>query len=572
MAEASTADVCVIGLGAASGSAVHVLAEAGFRVVALEAGPWRTRDDFSRDELESAYYTRQAMGQKFMAEAPTWRRNSDTATRPATFSLGRMMNGVGGSYIHYGTWLRRFQPEDFRFRSRIVERYGAETLPPGSALVDWPVSYDDLEPYYTRVEQTMGVAGIPGNVRGETVEGGNPFEGYRSAGYPLPPARPCTAGVRFAEAARRLGYHPYPVPTGINTAPFAGRPACTYCGWCNGFGCFIDAKTTPLHNLIPHAVATGNLEVRTHCRALRIEHAADGRVAAVDYVDGRGERRTQRAAIVILSAYTFENVRLLLLSRSDRFPNGLGNNSHNVGKYFMTKQFAHVNGYYNGVAFNRFAGPTGQAVIMDDLNSDNFDHAGLGYIGGATISSEQQLQPIGIAGESLPPDVPRWGAKYKEHLVRRWNSIAVVRLQPTALPYEDNFLDLDPHVRDRSGLGVPVIRITYDLHPNEHRLAEHLEGVAEQLHQAMGARQTWRGPRFTGVCSSHDVGGLRMGADPATSVVDPTLMVHEVPNLFVLSGATFPTCPGVNPTPTIQALAWRAADLIVATYRHGQPL
>ncbi len=568
----TAADVCIVGLGAASGSAVHVLAEAGFRIVALEAGPWRTSDDYALDELRGSYHARAAMSDKFLAETPTWRRNTGEPTHPATFSLGRMINGVGGSYLHYGAWLRRFQPVEFRLRSHVLERYGEERLPEGTTLADWPVGYDDLEPYYGLAEQAMGVAGIPGNDRGLPVAGGNPFDGYRSSPYPLPPVRPCVGGQRFAAAATALGYHPFPVPVSLNTEPFEGRPACTYCGWCGGFGCFIDAKTTPALTTIPRAVRTGNLEVRTHCRALRINHDERGRAVSVDYLDARGERRTQRAGIVILSAYTFENVRLLLLSTSARFPRGLANNAGNVGRHFMTKQFANVNGLYEGESFNRYTGPAGQAVIFEDLNADNFDHGGLDFLGGATVSSEHQLQPIGLSRETLPPGVPRWGHRYKAHLLEHWNSIAVIRYQPSALPYARHRLDLDPHVRERSGLGLPVVRITYDLAPNEQRLAAFLEEKIEALHREMGATRIWRGPRWTGVCSSHDVGGLRMGLDPADSVVDPALMTHEVPNLFVLSGAVFPTCPGVNPSLTLQALVWRAAEGIVAAYRHGHPL
>ena len=174
--------------------------------------------------------------------------------------------------------------------------------------------------------------------------------------------------------------------------------------------------------------------------------------------------------------------------------------------------------------------------------------------------------PIQISRQSLPPDVPPWGRGYKDHL-RGWQHWCTARLQPDTLSYRRNFLDLDPRYRDRSGLGLPLVRITYDFRENEQRLAEHLEGKAGEILRAMGAAKTWRGPRFTGVGSRHDLGGCRMGEDPATSVVDPELRVHDTPGLYVFSGAAFPTCPGINPS---LALCYRAAERLVESSKKDE--
>jgi gluconate 2-dehydrogenase alpha chain len=261
-------------------------------------------------------------------------------------------------------------------------------------------------------------------------------------------------------------------------------------------------------------------------------------------------------------------VRLLFLSGDDRHPAGLGNGTGQLGKHFMSKMFPHVDGYFPETIFNRHTGPAAQAVVLDDFLDGSFDCGAQGFLGGATLGAENQFLPIQISRETLPPDVPGWGRAYKDHL-RDWQHWSVVRMQPEALSYESNFLDIDPHHRDRGGLGLPVIRVTYDLQPNELRLADFMAGQGERILRAMGATKTWHGPRFTGAGSSHDVGGCRMGDDPNASVVDPTLQVHDTPGLYVFSGAVFPTCAGVNPTLTLWALCLKATRELVERLRNG---
>ena len=554
------ADVVLVGVGAMGGIVAPLLAKAGLRVVGLEAGPWRSKESFIPDELGSAYYCRANMGPKFLAEVPRWRRSEVEPTQEATFSLGKMMNAVGGSVIHYGAWLRRYHPHHFRPLSTWREAGVDHLLPEQSTLVDWPVTYEELEPYYTQVEYTVGVAG---NDENSFIS--------RSRPYPMPPLRPFRLGELFRTATKAMNLHPHPVPVGVNSVPYGGRPATQYTAWSNGFGSYIDDKWYPALSSVPEALATGNFELRTRCRVLRICTDSDGHVSGVEYVDANGNRHVQQARIVILSSYTFENVRLLLLSGDERRPNGLGNNSRQVGKHFMTKMFAHVNGYFPDIIFNRHTGPAAQGVVLDDFLSTSYDGAQHGFLGGATLGAENQFLPIQISRESLPPDVSRWGETYKRH-IQQWQHLGVIRIQPDALPYRTNYLDLDPHFRDRSALGLPVVRITYDLQPNEHRLANWMEGKAEEILRAMGATSTWRGPRFTGVGSSHDMGSCRMGHDPSTSVVNAELAVHDTPGLYVLGSAVCPSCPGINPTLTLWALCVRAADRLVARLRSGEEL
>jgi gluconate 2-dehydrogenase alpha chain len=552
------ADVVLIGLGAMGGLIAPILCQAGLRVVALEAGSYRTRNDFAPDELGAAYYCRATMGAKFMSEVPRWRRTAGEPTREATFSLGRMMNSVGGSVIHYGAWLRRFHPHHFKPLSRVRERWGLHALPEHCSLIDWPLSYDELEPYYTLLEKLIGVAG----------DDSNPFL-RRSEPYPMPPLRPFRLGEAFREATSAMGLHPHPVPVGVNSIPYDGRPATTYTAWSNGFGSYTDDKWHPGLTSIPQALATGNLDLRTHCRAVRIVTDGDGHASGVEYVDANGNRHLQAARTVILCSYVFVNVRLLLLSADTKHADGLGNNADQLGRHYMTKMFAHVDGFFPEMIFNRHTGPAAQGIVLDDFVSDEFDSMVQGFIGGATLGAENQFLPIQISREALPNDLQRWGKPYKDHL-RQWQHFGVVRIQPDALPYAVHRIDVDPQHRDRSGLGMPVVRITYDLRENERRLSNWMEAKSEQILRAMGATKTWRGPSFTGVGSSHDFGTCRMGEDPSTSVVDPELRVHDTPGLYVLGGATFPSCPGINPTLTMWAICYRAAERLVARLRAGE--
>ena len=545
MSSVGQPDAVIVGLGFAGATAAYALAKAGMRVLALEAGPYRTADEYRLDEITESVFQRARLGPKFNTELQTWRSAEGEPTRPATYSLGKMNNGVGGTVV-YSAWLRRYMPGDFKNRTSVINRYGEEALPKGSAIADWPISYDDLESYYTAVEKMMGVAGVAGNVKGKPAAGGNPFEGYRSEEYPMPPLR--TAGISelFGEACRSLGYHPYPIPAAINSIPFDGRPACTYCGYNAFYGCHIGAKSTVDLNFIPAAQRTGNLEIRTGCRVLSVTTDSRGCASGVDYIAEDGTREHQAAPIVILSAYTFENVRLLLLSASEKFPTGLANRNGKVGKYFACKQLPRTLGILPGRTVNRFTGPSAQGVLIDDFLSDNFDHTGLGFVGGASMGVLQQTQPILAAKDTLPPDVPAWGRGYKEYLLKNWNSYFAIEAQPEGLMYDANFLDLDPDVRDTSGLGLPVIRITFQQYPNELALISFIRERSVEILKKMGVEKTWTGPTLTGVGSSHDLGGLRMGTDETSSVVNADCMTHEVPNLYIMSGAVFPSVPGVE--------------------------
>ena len=536
-APSEDADIVLCGFGAVGSMIASIFTRAGLRVVALEAGPWRLQSEFVPDELGTGFWLRAGMGAvKFNKEIPRWRRNEGEATQEATFSLGKMVNAVGGSVMHYGAWLRRFHPHHHQMLSHVLERYGKKALPEGCTLADWPITYAELEPYYERIEALVGISGDSSR---------NPFVPQRTP-LPMPPMRPYQLGNLFTETTRAMGLHPYPVPVGANSVPYDGRPAASYTTWANGMGPIDPARWHPTHKLIPDTLATGNLDLRTGCRVTRVLTGSDGSASGVAYVDPNGTERVQKARHVILSSYTWENLRLLFLSADTRRPDGLGNSSGQLGKHFMSKMLTDVRGHFPERNFNLHTGPCYQCVILDDYLSADFDSQQHGFIGGATLSAENQATPIGMSMAKLPDDVPAWGSGYKAHL-KDWQRWGIVRIQPDNLPMQSNFVDLDPTYRDSSGLGLPKIRVTFDLRHNEHKLAEFMEGKAEEVLGAMGASKVWRGHRFTGVGSSHDMGGARMGDNPNTSVVNRYLEVHDTPNLSVYGGAVFPRAPASTP-------------------------
>jgi gluconate 2-dehydrogenase alpha chain len=318
-----------------------------------------------------------------------------------------------------------------------------------------------------------------------------------------------------------------------------------------------------MNTVVEAGEKTGKLEVRPNARVTRILTNAGGHATGVEYLTADGKVLIQPAAFVILAGYAYENTRLLLLSTSSAFRRGLSNNHGQVGKYYMAHSYPGVTGFFPGKRLNLFGGMSGQGSAMDDLNADNFDHTGLGFIRGMIIGAGAERQPIGSSG-SVPFDVPTWGAAYKQWLHTNGNSVGGLGGQLEILPYEANFLDLDPTKKDK--LGMPVVRITFDLQENEHRAGAYFFKKMSEILKAAGATKTWGYPASPLPINSHAFGGTRMGEDPAMSVVNGYSVSHEVPNLAILGGSTFVSTTGFNPTCTIEALSWRSAEYIAANF------
>lgn len=550
------ADVVIVGLGAAGGIAAKVLADAGLGVVALEAGPRLRASDARFDEIDNVVRARLS-DPKAKHEIPTWRTEPDEDARPSPYPM-LMVNAVGGTTIHYEGLAIRFPPYTFRSLSSVLERYGRSAVPEGSTLADWPLSYDDLEPYYDAVEYAIGVAGIAAGDSEPGSYAGNFFEGPRSRRFPMQPLRMTGWAKLMAEAGRSLGWHPFAAPANINSMPYDGRPACTFCGFCMFNVCHCDAKGATHLNVIARAEETGNLTIETDARVLRIEVDGDGRASGVRYVQG-GEEHLLLASAVLVATYTYENSRLLLVSTSRAFPRGLANNHGQVGRHYTAHYCQPGYGVFPGRRLNLFNGVGSQVTVLDDWDCDHFDHSGLGFIGGGLLLAHHELHPIMFAKTAPPEGVPRWGEGWKAWLAGNAQSVGWVSGQFDALPYEGNFLDLDPIQCDP--YGVPVVRVTHRIGPNEEKGSQFLAGrIAEWLREA-GAETTWVAPPY--IEGRHAYGGTRMGQDAESSVVDGWGFAHEVPNLGLLGASSFPTAGGHNPTLTVQALAWRSAARLI---------
>ena len=567
-------DVVIVGVGAAGGIIAAELAKAGYNVVGLERGPRLSTENFqSLDELR--YFQRQDTRPNAKKQPVTWRANANGRATP----LASQNNGnqVGGGTVHYGTLSWRFHEDDFRVRSSTVERYGRAFLPDGSSLIDWPLSYNELEPYYDRAEYELGVCGKAGNLKGEKVAGGNVFEAPRQREFPMPPLELDQAGILFDQGSRNLGLHPFPSPRAINSVPYDNRPACTYCTFCQAFGCFVGAKGTVLLNKIPEAERTGRFKVITGAMANRVDTDSDGRATGVSYWGPDGSENKVEADIVVLSAFIYDNVRLMLLSKTQKHPNGLGNSSGHLGRHMMAHIGSRAFATFDDRHVNIFMGPSAQRHTVDDFNADNFDHKDLGYIRGAQISvhpADLEAGPIGTAMSLLPPPgTPRWGAAYRDFLAKYYTRFASISAQTENLPYADNTIDLDPNVRDMFGLPAP--RLTYDWRrPDEQKRIAHMSQKVQEIGRAMGASKVWLGGLSPGSPGAHHQGGARMGSNPGESVVNKYGQTWDIPNLFVVGSATHPTMSGFNPTLTIQALAYMTADAIARKYnvRPGQML
>jgi gluconate 2-dehydrogenase alpha chain len=559
-------DAVVVGLGAAGAILADRLTAAGRQVVALDKGGdhlgaplWRTHD-------ELRMYVRGDMLPGMATDPLTWRPDDTTAARilPWASPVHPLADpyhlppstGTGGGTVHWTGASWRFREADFRMRSAIAGRFGVDALPAGTEVVDWPLRYADLEPYYDLVEHELGVSGAAGNVRGEIRPGGNPYEAPRQRDYPMPPLRRVPADALFAAAARRLGHHPFPQPAGIASVPFRDRPACTYCGFCHGYPCHTGAKSSALVGSLPAALATGRLEVRTGCRVIRVRRdERSGHVLGVDYLDSAARPARLDAELVVLACYTLENTRLLLLS--GLHAGGL------VGRFFMTHNYGSVTGLL-AEPTNGFMGAQAAASVFDDVTSELIPDNPEGALWGSPVFSVPgDFQPI-EAAHMRPPSVPRYGRRLKEWLRTGFARLYGLCSQTANLPAADGRCDLDPGVRDPHGL--PALRITHRWTEHDRAAAAFMMRVKRGVADEMGLHERWEAellPHYH--VSNHDAGTYRMGEDPATSVVDPDGQLHTCAGLYVLGGGQFPTLGSYNPTETIQALAYRTADRITGT-------
>ncbi len=527
------ADVLIIGAGASGSVAAAHLATAGFKVVCLEQGGWVNASDFSGDKPEW-----ELLAQK------QWHPNPNVRDRPADYPCETsdsdvnplMFAAVGGSTILYAAHWCRQLPSDFRVRSL------------DGIADDWPFSYLDLQPYYERVDHEIGVAGLDGD-----------------PAYPpgAPPPLPSHAinkmGRKAAEGMNMLGWHWWPAPNAIPTRDYANLKQCVRYGTCLT-GCPNGSKASFDLVYWPTALQHG-ARVVVGARVRQITVGPTGLATGALYVDRDGTERHQLADIVMLAANGIGTPRLLLLSRSSHFPDGLANSSGLVGKRLMMHPYAAVVGLYED-HLDSWLGPAGQTVqSMQFYETDT----SRGFVRGAKWNVMPTGGPLGMrSGYGGGPTEERWGANLHRNLREQlghgfeWGIIA------EDLPEEANYVTLDPVATDSDG--IPVPKIVYRNSENTRRLLDFHLARVQEAHQAAGAFKTIVTPLMRD-CGWHLLGTARMGADPSTSVVDQYGRSHDVPNLYVIDGSVFPTSSGVNPTATIAAVALRCADHLAQTAR-----
>lgn len=537
-----TVDFIVVGSGAAGGIVAKELATAGHAVVVLEQGPRRDSRDFDHDELKTFIFG--DLSNDPWKHPVTFRRTTSERAQSGQFQLLYHRLVGGGSVMFSGNYWR-FRDVDFVERSR----FGAL---PGAGLADWPIRYDDLEPYYTKAEWELGVSGTPG-----------PFDPPRSRPYPLQPLPVKSSGVLFERGARVLGLHPQPAPLAILSEAYNGRLPCQHCGFCLSFGCEFGAKSSTLVTVIPIAESTGRCEVRPNSYVHRIEISRRGRARGVTYFDDAKREHFQPARSIVLCCNGAETPRLLLLSASSLFPDGLANSSGLVGKYLMFNGLAIASGVFEH-PLNEYKSVMATRVLYDFYDTD----AKRGFYGGGALDARAFVYPALFAIGGLPREGPSWGADYKRTLREYYTRTMSVNGHSTSVPLETNSISLDPVAKDDRGL--PAIRVTYNEHPDDIAIMRFLQDRAIEVLSAAGALRTWRVPVEELTLATHMLGTCRMGNEPTTSVVDRDHRTHDVRNLFICDGSSLVTSGRGQPTATIQALAYRAGERIAEFARRGE--
>lgn len=520
-------DVVVIGCGAGGGVVAKELGEVGISVVVLEAG---RRFDPHRDYPTHRFDFEAAAARLFAPELP---RDLYTWAGPRRVHYERV-KGVGGSTLHYLGVSPRFHESDFRARSE------------DGVADDWPISYADLEPYYARVEYELGVSGPSG-------ADANPFDPPRTRPYPTPPHALNCASQLIKRGAERLGLHLVPSPLAIPTVSWGGRPPCARAGVC-GLGCKIGAKSSIDVTYVAKAERTGKVEIRERCTAREIVIDGEGRARSVIYFDSKGSEREVRGRAIVLAANAVETPRLLLLSRSRRFPEGLANSSGLVGTRFMEHLAVFVDGLFPQ-RIDPWVGPSAGGMLQDFYATRREN----GFARGFTVEVNNSSRwPLATARR-----IPGWGAEHKREMKELFAHVTGLASVGEQLPDLRNRVRLDSEAKDSFGLPVP--RLELQAFENDRAMIGAIEARLKEILTAAGAVRTWE-PFWAPGLSAHYLGTCRMGNDPRTSVVDAWCRAHDVPNLFIADGSVFVTGAAVNPALTICALATRAAEGIARAF------
>ncbi|MFH1493171.1 MAG: GMC family oxidoreductase [Pseudomonadota bacterium] len=553
-------DVCIIGSGAGGGPVAFTLAQQGRSVVVLEKGPWFTDGDFYKDELaccRRSVYTPNLKDEQHVIEELNG--EGEWAGTPTSDSGWDFWNGncVGGSSNFMSGFFHRLKPVDFRLLSEFGPIAGAN-------IVDWPIGYADLEPYYDKVEKVVGVSG--------KAESHPNIEPRSSPDFPYPPTIEHPVSAWIDEASAKLDFHSLRVPRAILSQPAHGRRACEYSGYCGSYGCSSGAKGGARAALLDQAVATGHCQIRARAKVHRLISNAQGRVVAAEYFDHAGKRQRVSARIFVVACQAIETSRLLLTSTGPRFPNGLANNSGQVGQNLLFSA----------------GGAGGGDLVYGELSEERAEQLRVmgPFVNRALddwhVISDPALQATRAKGGivefllSHPNPIARasgikwgesglvWGKPLKRQLESRFREARRLSFEAFAdwLPVNSCFVTLDRKITDR--WGDPVARVRIGHHEHNLKIGHYLAGKAEQVLKEMGARNI--SAHISSAPPPNLVaGGCRFGGDPATSVLDPDCRAHEVQNLYVSDGSFMPTGGSVPYTWTIYANAFRVADRIAAS-------
>jgi choline dehydrogenase-like flavoprotein len=553
-------DVVIVGSGAGGGMAAYALTQAGANVVLLEAGPmWDPVKDgamlrWPYESPRRGASTRERPFGEFDGCLGGWQIDGEPYTMaPGTrfdWWRGRML---GGRTNHWGRISLRFGPKDFRRKS--LDGLGD----------DWPIAYDDVKPWYDRVDRLVGIFGSIENIENEP------------DGIFLPPPEPRCYELLARDAARRLGLTVVPSRLSIITKPHDGRAPCHYCGQCNR-GCMVNANFSSTGVLIPPAMKTGRLTLRTDAMAREVTVGPDGLATGVSYIDKRtGKDEHVRARVVVLAASACETARLLLNSKSSRFADGLANSSGTVGKYLTDTTGADAYGYvpklFDMPPHNE-DGVGGMHIYMPWwLDNSKLDFPRGYHIetwGGRGVPSAGFM-----GGIEQFPSGGGYGKSLKEDYRRFYGSVVGFSGRGEMIPNDRSYCEIDPEVVDR--WGIPVLRFHWEWSDHEILQARHMIDTFHAIIHEMGGTvlsgEPTREQRFglhNGGAIIHELGGARMGSDPRTSVVNAQCQAHDVKNLFVTDGAPFVSQADKNPTWTILALSWRTADGISRLMKAGE--
>jgi len=535
----------IVGAGAGGGVVAKELSAAGLQVVVLERGKWYSAADCRKDDLHNQRTP--VLGNGFGPEEEGNPRvlvdeRGEHALDPSDPAYSNNAACVGGGTFSYGAMAWRFMEKDFRMRTT----YGPVA---GSTLEDWPIGYDELEPYYEKAEWEMGVSGDDIN---------NIFKGPRKKPLPMPPLAPNKEYRVLHPAAQRLGWHPFDIPMLRNTVPYNGRRSCMRCRWCVGFACEVDARTGTHNTVIPTALATGNCELRTGCMTKEILLDNRGRARGVAYFDANGRLHEQTADLVIVCGGAIESARLLLNTRHKLFPNGLGNRYDWVGRNLQGHSYTGAIGLFDFDTYDDL-GPGASIAICDH------NHGNPGLAGGGLLANEFIRLPYQFMG-LVPPWVARWGPGHKEFVRTAYRRTISVQGPVQEMPLFDARVQVDPRVKDR--WGIPVARLSGHKHPHTIEIARFMAGKAQDWLKEAGAINIWRripGPGLSG--GQHQAGTCRMGNDPRTSVVDRDCRIHDIDNVYVIDASNHVTNGGFNPALTILANAYRASGNLLKAWK-----